>query len=291
MATIFVVDDDPSMRDLLDRRLTSEGYEVSTFSTSDDVIRAIAIRPPDLVLMDVAMPNVDGYESCRRLKADFPNVPVVFVSASGDLDSKMTAFEVGGRDYIAKPFAAAELLARVRATLREKAMLDTAQRRSEILHQLAVIDALTVVANRRYLEARFPEELARARRYARPLSCMMVDVDDFKQINDTQGHAVGDAVIAAVAKIIRSDVREVDFVARYGGEEFVVVLPETPSEGVLIAAARLCDRVAASPIEGIRVTVSIGIATGHEADVLVRADTAMYAAKRAGKNRVHLAEG
>jgi len=173
----------------------------------------------------------------------------------------------------------------VKAVLREKALLDTSERRSESSEQLAIFDALTGVANRRYLDARLPEEVARAKRYGRSLSVLMIDIDDFKQINEREGNQAGDRVIVEIARILRTRVREVDFVARYGGEEFVVMLPETPLEGALVVARRLCERIAALPVATYKVTISIGVATGHSADVLVRADAAMYRAKRAGKNR------
>lgn len=288
--SILVVEDDAGVRGLVERRLTSAGYSVAAVGGGLEALSSIDETRPDLVLMDISMPGMDGVETCRHIAARWPGLAVVFLTALGEVDERVRALDAGGRDVVLKPFSAPDLLARVRATLREKALRDAAVRRAEVFERLALTDALSGVWSRLYLETRLPEELARAARYGRPLACLMVDVDDFKHVNDEHGHAVGDDVIRGVGSILHDGLRSVDFVARYGGEEFVVVLPETSPEGAVVAADRMREQVAAARIgeRALRVTVSIGIAPGTSADVLLRADAALYAAKGAGKNRVVL---
>jgi diguanylate cyclase (GGDEF)-like protein len=291
VATILVVEDDEHVRHLLETRLRAAGYEVLAFPSAVAALSALATNRADLVLMDVGLPEMDGVEACKRLAVTHPDLPVVFVTSRVEVQERVTGLEAGARDYIAKPFAASELLARVKVVLREASLLETARQYARALETLALVDPLTGVSNRRYLDLRFPEELARSMRYARPLSCLMLDVDDFKAINDTFGHAVGDRVLKDVARVLRAGVRVTDSLVRCGGEEFVVLMPETDIGGARTAAERLRAAVAALPsgAEGLALTVSIGVAEGATEDLLVRADQAMYGAKRGGKNRVEVA--
>ncbi len=288
----MLVEDDASVRKLIERRLGTVGYSVLAFGTAVEALAALASTTPDLVLMDVGLPGLDGVEACKRLAAEYPDVPVVLVTSRTEIQDRVTGLEAGARDYISKPFAPRELLARVKVILREAEILKAAQKRIGALESLALLDPLTRVSNRRYLDLRFPEELMRSVRYERPVSCLMVDVDDFKSINDTHGHAEGDGVLVAVADVLQKELRAVDVLVRYGGEEFVAIMPETDLSGALVAARRICRRVASIVIgpQSLKVTVSIGAATGPTDDLLTRADEAMYAAKRLGKNRVEPVE-
>jgi diguanylate cyclase (GGDEF)-like protein len=285
---IMLVEDDASVRVLLERRLRTAGYFVVSFGSAVEALAALAKETPALVLMDVGLPGLDGVEACKRVAAEYPDVPVVLVTSRAEVQDRITGLDAGARDYISKPFAPRELLARVKAILREAALRETAQQRAKALESLALIDPLTRISNRRYLELRYAEELMRSVRYERPLSCLMVDVDDFKAINDNYGHAGGDSVLVAIANLLQSSLRAADTLVRYGGEEFVIVMPETELSGALVAAHRICSRIAGAEIGPARlhVTVSIGAASGATEDLLVRADQAMYTAKRAGKNRV-----
>jgi len=293
VAKIMLVEDDESVRMLLEKRLCAAGYSVVAFGSAIEALAALAKETPALVLMDVGLPDLNGVEACKQVAEQYPNVPVVLVTSRAEVEDRVTGLEAGARDYISKPFASSELLARVKVILREAALRETAQQRVRALESLALIDPLTRISNRRYLELRYAEELMRCVRYQRPISCLMLDVDDFKAINDTYGHPVGDTVLVALADLLRRSIRAADTLVRYGGEEFVIVMPETEIGGALVAAQRIFAHLAQTEIgpQKLRVTVSIGAATGATDDLLVRADQALYTAKRAGKNRVEAFRG
>ncbi len=288
MSRIMVIDDEEMIRRLLEKRLRAAGYEVHAYDGAVAALPEIERVRPDLILLDVNMPVMDGTEACRRITESHPGIPVIFLTARGDVEDRVTGFEAGGRDYILKPFHVAELLARVQTALREKAAKEAAERRAETFEILAITDPLTGVSNRRYFDMRFSEEIERAKRYGSDLSCLMIDIDNFKSINDTYGHAAGDRVLVEVAAVVKGRMRTTDFVARFGGEEFVVLLPETD----IAAAATIADRIRQQIAEtdlgpGLpRVTASFGAAAGAARELLENADKALYEAKARGKNRV-----
>lgn len=288
MSRIMVVEDEPSLRVLLQTRLTSAGYSVVSYETGHGALAALSKEQPDLVLLDVMLPGMDGFEICKHILQQHPDIPVVFLTARGEVDDRLAGFEAGARDYIVKPFSAQELLARVRAILREAALRENTQRQLEAISLVALKDPLTQLWNRRYLEIRLPDEIMRCARYERPFSCLLFDVDDFKRINDSFGHETGDEVLGCIATALVDTFRGVDGIVRYGGEEFIALLPETDLEGAMHAAERARARVAQCEVgpRKIRPTVSVGVASGPTKDILTRADRAMYVAKQSGKNRV-----
>jgi diguanylate cyclase (GGDEF)-like protein len=242
--------------------------------------------------MDLFMPRLDGLGALERMRADpaTADIPVLFVSGQSDDAVKVRSLDLGAVDYLQKPFSDLELRARVDRTLRF-------MRSQSALRALAQTDALTGLANLRAFRTRLEEEVKRAHRYRTPLTCVMADLDELKPINDELGHAAGDRAIAAVAAVIRDELRETDFGARYGGDEFVLLLPHTSGEEGRVLAERVCTRLRGTVVEagGRRVPVhaSFGVAALPDeerpdaADALVRAaDAALYAAKRAGRSRV-----
>ncbi|MFD0666130.1 diguanylate cyclase [Ramlibacter sp. MAHUQ-53] len=250
--------------------------------------------PPDLVLLDVVMPGLDGFEVCRRLKANPVtwDVPVIFLTASSNPDEETLGLELGAVDFISKPINPAVVRARVRTQL-------TLKRQTDSIRQLAFLDGLTGVCNRRQFDQQLPIELARAQRSRQPLLLAMVDIDHFKPFNDRYGHQAGDDCLRAVSQCLKAGFRRpADLFARYGGEEFVCVLPETPFDPGLALLREQEQRVralaipnAGSVVAGC-VTVSIGVAGWEPGDppdparLLRRADEALYEAKRAGRGRV-----
>jgi two-component system, cell cycle response regulator len=286
--TILVIDDSPEIHSLVKARLGKE--QVAILSAYDGESGLIAAREhrPDLILLDIDMPGRDGFEICVDLKSDSmtSNIPVIFLSAAASTSEKIRGLEVGATDYVTKPFDAAELLARVRVSLRTRRMVDS-------LSHKAMIDGLTGLWNRTYLEAHTTIELAAARRSAKPLACIMADVDHFKSVNDTYGHSFGDEVLREVGRVLTHSCRAEDIVCRYGGEEFTVLLPDTSLE----RAAELAERLRLA-IEGrpfvcrdmpVNVTCSFGVANLRERippSVIELADAALYQAKRSGRNRV-----
>ncbi|QDU60981.1 Response regulator PleD [Planctomycetes bacterium Pan216] len=286
-----MVDDSVVIQRLVRSRLAADGFEVCTADDGKQALAVVASLKPDVILLDIDMPVLDGYEVCRRLKEESATrlIPVIFLTAQSHTEDKVRALDMGAVDYVTKPFDPIELRARVRSAFRTKYLLD-------LLEQKAQIDGLTGLYNRSYLERRLEQEFDRVQRYQSSMSCVMIDIDHFKEINDTYGHLFGDLVLNEVADAMRQQVRAVDLVARYGGEEFVVILPEQHLEGASTFSERLrrhVERMRFVHRKGeAKVTVSIGVASTNELfdptprSLLDLADQALYAAKTRGRNRV-----
>jgi len=294
---ILVLDDDRSVRQLLARMLGECGYEPLVAANWTEALRLFRDSAPDLVLLDIMMPGVDGYKMAKMFRSEGGAfVPIILLTALEDLESKRRGMAAGADDFLSKPVSPLELQIRVSSMLRIKVLTDQLARANAQLAELAVTDALTGLYNRRYLYQLLQREFARAKRYLRPLACLMLDLDHFKDVNDTHGHQVGDRVLVLVGDVLRRTLRNTDVPARFGGEEFMVLAPETNAEAGTIVAERLRTRVAeesAAKGGGIpRITVSIGVATTqHEqaasTEELVRlSDEGLYRAKNAGRNRV-----
>ncbi len=295
---ILVIDDSPDIHQLLKVRLKNLDVSLDhAFGGAEGIEKAQA-DCPDLILLDVHMPELSGFDVCRQLKstAELQNVPVIFLTGASDVDQKVLGFEVGAVDYIQKPFDSAELNARVRAALRTKRFQD-------MLAQRAMIDGLTGLWNRTHFEMRLQDEVAATQRYDRPLSLIMLDVDHFKQLNDNHGHPFGDEVLQAVGEVLAETARTSDWACRYGGEEFALILRETNLEGARILAERLRqlieDLALRNKGEDVKVTASFGVSCSDlcmnpcefsRRWLITSADSALYAAKHAGRNRVRIAD-
>jgi two-component system cell cycle response regulator len=286
-ARVLVVDDTPLNVKLLTLRLEYEDYIVNTAANGLEALAKIEADKPDIVLLDVMMPGLDGFETCRRIRANpaTAHIPVVMVTALRDVDDLVRGFEAGADDFLTIPVNSLALIARIRSQLRQK-------RYSESLLEQSLIDPLTGAFNCRYLEAQVPRLIARCRAAHKPIAVLMIDVDHFKRINDEHGHAAGNHVLKEIVNRITSALRPSDLVARMGGEEFAVVMPETDLHAGHRIAERLCSRIAGTLVADVAITVSIGAAVippdteEEEPDsALRRADAALYEAKRAGRNR------
>jgi diguanylate cyclase (GGDEF)-like protein len=305
-STILVADDEPINRSLIQRRLERAGYRVLTAQNGREAVERARIERPDLVILDVMMPVMDGLEACQLIKADevIRDTPVIFLSARDETDVKVSGLSLGANDYISKPFKAEELLARVDVALRLKHERDSLRKRAEeagaradVAQERAMTDALTGLLNRYGLQHILARELAETRRYNRPLSCLMIDLDYFKSVNDLEGHAAGDVGLQQVAVVLTENVRGSDVVFRYGGEEFLVLLPETDLEGAISLAEKIRRATESRSFgDGQRVfslTLSAGVATlwDNESgnDMIARADMALYQAKEQGRNRIEAA--
>ena len=292
---LLIVEDEADKRDALAALLEAD-YQVATARDGEEGVRVARADPPDLVLMDLVMPRMDGFAALEALRGDHrtAEIPVIFVSGRGDDVTRVRGLDLGAVDFLAKPFSERELKARIERTLR-------LARRQTQLRELAQTDALTGLANLRAFRARLEEEVKRAQRYGTPLTCVMADMDHLKPLNDELGHAAGDRAIAAVADVVRTELRETDFAARYGGDEFVVLLPHTSAAEGRVFAERVCERLRETSLEagGRRAGLAasfgvaeIGSGAAEEAaeEMVQRADEALYAAKRAGRGRVAVAE-
>ena len=302
---ILVVDDHEDNVELLRARLEAWGYTVDAAHDGNEALAAVEASPPDLILLDVMMPSVDGNEVARRVKHNpaLPFIPIIMQTALDSTESKVEGLEAGADDYITKPIEFAELKARVRSMLRIKRLQEELEERerqlleaNERLRHMSRTDGLTGLDNRRYIEQQLDMMFAHARRLNEPLACVMCDLDRFKSVNDDHGHHAGDAVLRQFAAILKKEAREIDRVGRYGGEEFVLLLPGT----VLDAAVTFAERVR-KEIEGhtfvfdggtVQRTASFGVAGWphpriSDCDRVVRAaDDALYVAKETGRNRV-----
>lgn len=296
---ILLVEDDRSIIRLLRHQLKRHGYEVAvgeSLAAGQELLRQANCC--DLILLDRRLPDGDGVTLCTELRAKNPHAYILMLTGDSSASAKLEGFSCGADDYVTKPFQLEELLARIRAGLRivelQKALLESNRR----LEELSNTDALTALRNRRFFERTFSTMFEHARRYQRPLSVAMVDVDHFKKINDAHGHAAGDAVLKRVAEAISSCTRKSDVVARVGGEEFAIVLPETPLFEALQFAEKIRATIATTEVvvDGVTLSVhaSVGIANiPHsrftEPGVLLEAaDLALYRAKQKGRNRVEM---
>ncbi|GAA6617846.1 diguanylate cyclase [Scytonema sp. NUACC26] len=301
---ILVVDDVSKNLQVIVEMLQNVGYETTFASSGQQALERARAAKPDLILLDLMMLEMNGLEVCEKLKADLDltDIPIIFLTASTEQEDLLQAFEKGAIDYVTKPFHAAELLARVRTHLelklaREqlKKLLHEQKVLIQELERLATTDPLTKVFNRRHLLILAEQELKRSLRYNIVFSVLMLDIDRFKQINDTYGHAVGDRVLTVMAQVSLNCLRTVDFYGRFGGEEFVAFLPETDIDEAIIVADRIRENLEKTGIlaqeQQIFITVSIGVASYHLRDdsvdaMLQRADKALYRAKNQGRNRV-----
>ncbi len=312
--SIVIVDDVPDNLRLLTGILKDRGYKVRPAPNGARALATIQKEPPELILLDIMMPGMDGYEVCRRLKEDpgSRDIPIIFLSALNEVFDKVKAFRAGGVDFITKPFQTEEVLARVRThltiqaqqkalllqneELRRKNALITEQ--TEKLELLATRDFLTGLSNRRDFLTRANEEEKRFRRTHRPFALILLDIDHFKQVNDTHGHTCGDSVLIQVSRGLEKALRTQDILARWGGEEFICLLPETGKDGAVSAAEKI-----RADMEGLRcrcgdgdvpITVTLGLCVYDGACTIEacirRADDALYTGKNRGRNRVVLAD-
>ncbi|MGD1054148.1 MAG: diguanylate cyclase [Candidatus Dormibacteria bacterium] len=293
--TILIADDSMVVRAVLRRQLETDGHTVVEAVNGEEAIDACREYHPDVILLDVEMPVLDGHATLARLKADpqLKDIPVVFLTGRVDTADVVNGLRLGAHDYLRKPFEANELMARVSAALRTKWLQDELRARNAELDRVSRIDMLTNIYNRRHLDEHLRSVISSARRHDRSVGVLLVDIDHFKDVNDEHGHLAGDAVLREVASRLQQAMRTEDALGRWGGEEFLAVLTDTPPEGVRTMAERLRQVIAAAPFtlddgSQIRVTVSVGHTNGSDdAEVLVhRADDALYVAKAEGRNRI-----
>ena len=296
---MVLIDDDPAIVRLLRKILTDHGMEVTACSTASAGLETLDQQAWEICLLDRGLPDSDGIEICRRVKAEarFDARRVIMLSGYDSLDARVEALNLGADDYITKPFHPAEVLARVNASRRVVEMQQQLVEMARQLEELSGRDDLTGVFNRRHFRRTVARAFDHCRRYKRPLSVAIIDVDHFKNVNDCFGHQAGDTVLAEVAKRFMRSVRSSDYLARYGGEEFVVILPETQLGDAVTFSEKLRAAIASAPVpiadgEELPLTVSVGAASlshsefSSAAEMIRAADQALYRAKRNGRNRV-----
>jgi two-component system, cell cycle response regulator len=290
------------IRAVLRHHLQEEGYRVVEAVDGPNTIEMMRHHRPDMVLLDIEMPGLNGHEVLRRVKADeeLQDTPVVFLTRRTDSKDIVAGLRAGAQDYLKKPFEPAELIARVGTAIRTKRLQDALRERSAELDRMSRTDALTGVFNRRHLDEELGRFVRLAGRHADTVAVVMFDIDHFKRINDTYGHEAGDAVLREFTRRVLTVVRADDIlgrwgdsvVGRWGGEEFLLVLPQTGIEGAYVVGERVRSAIAGATFavgsHQVNITVSGGCAAGTKPPTeLVRsADAALYQAKEAGRNRL-----
>ncbi len=299
-ATVMIVDDSMLVRAVVRAGLEAEGYDVIEAEDGTVALDRCRQRQPDVILLDIVMPGLDGYEVLARLKSDpdLSHIPVVFLTGRTGMADVVSGLRAGAHDYLKKPFEPEELLARVGSAIHVKQLQDQLRDRNILLDQLSRTDPLTGLHNRRHLDEELGRRHGEARRHHDPLGVVLLDIDHFKQVNDVYGHPVGDDVLREVARRIQKELRLEDVAGRWGGEEFLIILPRTDLDGVIVLADRIRRSISATPVTAgehqITVTISGGCAAGpgeSPAELLRRADKRLYQAKDAGRNQIVAAAG
>lgn len=309
---ILVVDDEESIRTVLTEVLTDDGFSVTQAANGMEALSVLKEVPHPLVITDIKMPGMTGIELLKKIRQAIPGTEVIIITSFASLETAITALRYGAYDYLFKPFediklisaAATRAIEKVRLTRQNQGLLKELEHKNiqlkkanKTLKWLARRDGLTGLYNHRYFQKILHAELIRAVRYKQYFSLAFLDLDHFKQYNDTHGHQKGDQLLRILAKVLGSCLRESDFLARYGGEEFTIILPSTSKREVLAVAEKIRGRVERYPFTGREtqpkgsVTLSLGISTFPEdgtdqASLMEHADQALYKAKNSGRNRV-----
>jgi len=305
---VLVVEDETNSRLLLKTYLSSVGYSVKMAGSGEEALKIIAEQQPSVIILDIILPGIDGYDVCRKLKHSIRTsfIPIIMVTALRGDQERVQGIEVGADDFISKPFNRVELLTRIKSLLRIKALNDALEQKiGELektkakLRRLAVTDGLTGLFNYRAFRRQLHLEISRSDRFNLPVALLMMDIDHFKVYNDQFGHLNGDRVLKRFAKLLFENIRDVDCLARYGGEEFALILPGTDKKSAKIVSEKLRRLVERSPfpmekkLPNGRVTMSVGVAsypqdTKDEEAFIRLSDKALYKAKKKGRNRTIL---
>ncbi len=287
---ILIVDDAPDTLEIIQKLLSFEGYEVILAATGEEGVKKVEEEKPDVVLMDINLPGIDGNEALRRIRMINPIQSVIMLTAFATVDNAIQALKEGASDFVKKPFENEHLIHIVNQAIEKSRTLAEKEKLEEEVRRLSITDDLTGLYNHRHFFKTLESELTRLTRQKTSLSLLMLDVDNFKRYNDTYGHIEGDRVLKKIGEIIQHSIRHnVDSGYRYGGDEFAVLLIGASLEQAMFIAERIRQTIKETGFHEI--TVSVGLAEFREGFDLERfvksADDAMYAAKHLGGNRVH----
>ncbi len=294
VGTVLIAEDDPDYRQLLSRRASRMGLDVHQAANGQEAIDAVNEREFDALVLDLYMPEHTGLEVIDAARKIDPDIQALILTGSASVETAVEALRAGVYDYLTKPLESMTSfeLALSRA-LERRYLVKENKRLFEEIQRLAVTDALTGLYNRHKLQDSLETEVERAKRYSRPLSIIMIDMDKLKVINDTFGHAAGDVALKLVAKSIQRSIRKVDLGTRFGGDEFIVLLPEADREEAAAVAKRIREAILGVEFESGKLSVSMGVVQWHSGfetskDFVHAADEAMYLAKRSEGERLHV---
>jgi two-component system, cell cycle response regulator len=291
--SVLIIEDHPDQRDLLAIVLQREGYKVVTAANGLEALEKLALEKVHIALSDIMMPKMDGFELINKIRSNsaLRHIYIILITARIQEGDRVRGLDLGADDYITKPFSVSELLARVRVGSR------VVQYQQHLEYQTQ-IDSLTGLFNRRAFEKKIGEEFERSKRYGHPLSVVILDIDNFKKINDTYGHHGGDAALVRISEILRERSRRSDFPSRFGGEEFVLVLPETDQDSAIQVARKFHEEIRSCSFGTVDkpfvLTVSMGLTSSTKKEysdwreMVADADCALYQAKNTGKDRIEI---
>ena len=296
--TILIVDDEPSGQQVVESILQDQGYVMEFASTGKEAIKKAGELKPDLILLDIEMPDINGYDVCKRIKNNetIKNIPIIFITGRTSQEDEEYGLNLGAIDYITKPFNKAIVKLRIKNYLNLKI-------KNDMLEKLSMYDGLTNIRNRRFFDETFEKTFSEIKRDKKSLAVLMIDIDFFKPYNDNYGHGQGDETLRKVAKALEKTIKRAsDFVARYGGEEFVILLKDINKDGVEAVANNLLNAVRElkithefSKIENY-VTISIGASFYNsnsdvtKLELLLKADETLYEVKNGGRNNFAILE-
>jgi diguanylate cyclase (GGDEF)-like protein len=290
---ILIVDDTVKNLQLLGSVLKAENYKIALATNGNQAVMIANDINPDLILLDVMMPELNGFETCKKLKSihKTSEIPVIFLTAKVETEDIIEGFKVGAVDYVTKPFNTYELKARVKTHVELKISKDLLEQKNVILKKLSITDGLTGLFNHRYTTDALSKLVEENNRYREPLSISMLDIDNFKKVNDEYGHLFGDEVLVKISNSIEGSLRKTDMVGRYGGEEFLVLFAHTGLKGAVESVGRIIKSVENLKWEkeNFKITVSAGVCEKTDEDIstlIKKADDLLYIAKKNGKNRV-----
>ncbi len=289
---VLIVEDDNNDLELLIKKLKNEPYELFIADTGEKAFNVLEEQKIDLVILDILLPDIDGFEICKRIRKSekYSHVPVLFHTTVRTTDEKLIGLEMGASDFLNKAADERELLLRIRNLLHAKKAIDA-------LVKCSIMDALTNVYNKMYFQHRIEDEIKRSTRYKREFCCVIVDIDHFKQLNDRLGYVNGDRILKRIAEILNLNIRGADILCRWGGDKFGWLLPETEMNDSYLAAERLRHFVVISEFgskdEEISLTVSCGVssfkaAQGGTKEIFYQADIALKKAKSEGRNQTRV---
>ena len=297
MPKVLIVVDDRAQFLLIQNFLDGEKLELVAAKDARETFEAIYQQMPDLIIVDIDLQGEDGFDILRSIRVEprYDAIPIVVYSSQNDTDTKTRALDLGALEYLKKPLTSKELAAHVRAILRFKLKQDQIFEEYERLSELSLTDPLTGAYNRRALDTFLKSRLSESSRHGIPVSCVMFDIDHFKDVNDTHGHQVGDVVIKDISDLVRSLCRQEDALIRYGGEEYLVILFHTPRDGAVIFGERVRESVSEHAFHSgeLKITISGGIASLPEDEIpsdpeamINLADQRLYTAKRKGRDQI-----